>query len=300
MNYLTQYQSIISDQVDVVLNEYQTLKMHNMQSSAVVSSPMLAVGFDSIYSSESYSSSFRLDVGMELIRAPQATAVGLRNSVLSFDATPESESNTIGVYSHIFAETGLLTAIGVQNSTMRGRIGNDTITIESVVVANSSANVFAIGVDNSLITGNAGDDIIDIRAVGSSSLAARNSRIFGGAGNDFISLTSTSEDGVAVRDSFIWGRDGNDDVLINGSVQYSQQFVRGVTKMGQGIVGDAGFDTIRLPYLTPDEFLSMVTVHGGVASNEFSLSNSANVKYSGWERLVCANNEVVDLTQLVA
>ena len=299
MNYLTQYQSILANEVNPVLLETYTLRMDNKQTPTVVIPPMLGVGFDSVSAQESYTSSFRLDVVLDLTRSPQATSIGMKDTVLSFDTTPESDSNAIGVYSHIFAESGALTAIGLQNSTLRGRMGDDAITIEAGVVARSTANTLAIGVDNSLVTGNAGDDFIDIRAYGDSSLAARNSRIFGGAGNDVISLKSTSRDGVAVQDSFIWGRNGDDDVLINGSVQYSQQFVRGVTKMGQGIVGDSGFDTLRLPYLTIDEFLGMVTVHGGVASNEFSLANSANVKYSGWERLVGANNEVLDLTQLV-
>jgi len=299
MNYLTQYRSILSNEVNPTLLESYSLKMSNLVAPSVLIPPMMGVGFDSVYAQETYTSSFRLDVVMELNRNPQATTVGLKDTVLSFEISPETDGNSIGIYSNIFGETGFLTAIGLQNTTLRGRLGNDAITIEAGVIANPTANTLAIGVDNSFVTGNAGDDIIDIRAVGSASLAARNSRIFGGAGNDIISLTSNSRDGVAVRDSFVWGRTGDDDVLINGSVQYSQQFLRGVTKMGQGIVGDVGFDTLRLPYLTPDEFLSMVTVHGGVASNEFSLSNSEGVKYSGWERLVCANNETLDLTQLV-
>jgi hypothetical protein len=299
MNYLTQYQSILSNEVNPTLMESYSLKMSNLNTPPLLAAPMLGVGFDSVYAQETYTNSFRLDVVMELIGSPQATTVGMKDTVISFDISPETGGNNIGIYSYIFGETGLLTSVGLQNTTLRGRNGNDAITIEAGVFANPAANSLAIGVDNSFVTGNAGNDIIDIRAVGSASLAARNSRIFGGAGNDIISLTSNSNDGVAVRDSFVWGRTGDDDVLINGSVQYSQQFLRGANKMGKGIVGDVGFDTLRLPYLTTAEFLSMVTVHGPAASNEFSLSNSEGVKYSGWDRLVCANNEVLDLTQLV-
>jgi hypothetical protein len=300
MNYLTQYQSILANEFNPILSDTYSLKMDNLNPTTAPAVPMLGVGFDNVFAQESYSSSFHLDVVMELVKSPQATTIGLKDSVLSFEINPETPNNNITVYSHIFGNTGLLSAIGVQNSTIRGRAGEDNITIQAGVYANPLANSLAVAVDNSFVTGNAGDDIIDIRAYGSSSLAARNSRIFGGNGNDVISLTSNSKDGVAVRDSLIWGRIGDDDVLINGTVQYSQQFVRGESGIGRGIVGDVGYDTLRLPYLTKQEFLDQVTVHGGIASNKFSLSSSVNVEYSGWERLVCANNEVVDLTQLVA
>ncbi|MFM7266825.1 MAG: hypothetical protein ACKOZW_14800, partial [Cyanobium sp.] len=111
-------------------------------------------------------------------------------------------ANTVRIASEITSAGAPGDAVGLSNSSLRLRSGEDDLVIEALLLGPAVGE--SVAVRNSLVSGNRGNDTITLDA----EIWGDRALIFGGAGNDTITCYGIG------RDSFIQAGAGDDTVSV--------------------------------------------------------------------------------------
>lgn len=252
------------------------------------------VGFDNITGFSTGNSRFNLSVNLCQLGLSEGTAIGMKNSFIDLgNASEDSFTDNVNIEASVYSTGGRAFASALQDSYVSVGPSNDSISIRAEIEGCYSKGSLAIAMERSFVGGNTGDDHIEVYASGRNSIAARRSRIFGGPGNDKM-VIDTDSSGFVAEDTFIWGRQGDDDILIGGPLQYTGKFEdlnEGGGRISyEACSGGEGTDTLRLPYMTTQRFLSEFKFVPGLPRiNDFTLASSPGMFYLSFEKFVLSN-----------
>jgi hypothetical protein len=201
-------------------------------------------------------------------------AIGVDASSIDLGGRQSDQHNNVTIKAAVVASTADAQAIGLDDSEMLLRPGDDTLVIEASATGNGPG--VSIAIRNSFLSGNRGDDTITLRG----DLWGDRAIVFGGDGNDRI-----TGHGIG-RNSFIQAGSGDDWVSL-GRLETTPGALPLVGRDGRSLPvstyrGGDGFDVLQLRETTQAAFEAEATWFTTAAESGWLFQGA---RFSGFEQI---------------